>query len=168
MRKPAESSALLIFAAVFSFTALMALPLASAEDREPFLLRLTSLETGDVVLERPLGRDETFTIRYIHSVDRTPVFEIFEVDPEGRLAVQATCFKMFGAGMGHWEGRGRVDFDGTWTWIRDIHQTLGRFVLRVGSPAVDHTLLYRDREIHLSQRWAGKRLLVEVATRNES
>lgn len=118
--------------------------------------------SGRVLLGLPLNQGETFTLRYIHSVDHTPVFEIFELDPEGKLALQATYFKMFGAGMGHWEGRGYVDFDGTWTWIRDIHETLGSFILRVGSPQVDHTLLYRGSEIHLSRIWAGQRLHFEV------
>ncbi len=129
---------------------------------ELFFFECTDFETGKIVVRLPLDRHETVTLRYIHSVDHTPVHEIFEIDAQGCLALQATYFKMFGAGMGHWEGRGRLDFDGTWTWIRDIHETLGSFVLRVGAPSVDHTLLYRDREIHLSREWAGKRLVVAV------
>jgi len=125
-------------------------------------LELTNLSSNEIVLHLPLRIDETFTIRYIHSVDHSPVFEVFELDQEGRLALQATYFKMFGAGMGHWQGRGVVDFDGEWTWIRDIHETLGSFILRVGSPSVDHTLLYRGQEIPLSRKWAGKRLHVTV------
>ncbi len=122
------------------------------------------LPAGTEVLRLPLDPGETFTIRYIHSVDRTPVFEIFGLDEEGCLTLRATYFKMFGAGMGHWPGRGRLEHDGRWTWIRDIHERLGSFVLRVGSPAVDHTLLYRGREIRLSPVWAGKRLRVAVET----
>ncbi|SMC19667.1 protein of unknown function [Desulfacinum hydrothermale DSM 13146] len=135
---------------------------------DPFLLRLTQWATQDVLLELPLRAHETFTIRYIHSVDHTPVFEVFELDRRGRLAIRETYFKMFGAGMGHWQGRGYVDFDGTWTWIRDIHQTLGRFILRVGSPGVDHTVLYRGREYNLSERWAGQRVVVEVVANTGS
>jgi hypothetical protein len=129
----------------------------------PYRLLLQDPETDAELLRLPLNADETFTIRYIHSVDHTPVFEIFEIAPDGRLALNGTYFQMFGAGMGHWEGRGTLDFDGRWTWIRDIHETLDAFILRVGAPTVDHTILYRDQEIHLSQRWAGKRVRVTVA-----
>ncbi len=133
----------------------------------PYLLTLRDFSSGRLLLSFPLRADETFTIRYIHSVDHTPVFEVFEVDPSGRLAIRSTYFQMFGAGMGHWPGRGRVDFDGKWTWIRDIHAPLGRFILRVGSPGVDHTILYRNRSINLSSRWAGRRVVVEVVSNRD-
>ena len=136
-------------------------PLGICAWKGPYL-EFTNLSSNEIVLHLPLRIDETFTIRYIHSVDQSPVFEVFELDQEGALALQATYFKMFGAGMGHWQGRGVVDFDGEWTWIRDIHETLGSFILRVGSPSVDHTLLYRGQEIPLSRKWAGKRLHVTV------
>ena len=136
-------------------------PLATAESERHFL-KMIDLSSNATILSLPLFLDETFTIRYIHSVDHSPVFEVFELDQEGRLTLQATYFKMFGAGMGHWQGRGYIDFDGQWTWIRNIHETLGSFILRVGSPSVDHTLLYRGQEIPLSRKWAGKRLHVTV------
>lgn len=117
------------------------------------------------LLSLPLEADETFTIRYIHSVDQTPVFEVFGADPQGRLALQATFFQMFGAGMGHWQGRGVVDYDGEWTWIRDINETLGSFILRIGVPEVAHTLIYRDREINLSQKWPHRRVLLKIEGR---
>ena len=128
---------------------------------ENYFLEFKEL-SGQAVLRLPLQSDETFTIRYIHSVDKTPVFEIFETDHKGRLTLQATYFKMFGAGMGHWQGRGFIDFDGKWTWIKNIHEPLGSFILRVGSLPVNHTLLYRKQEISLSKKWAGKRLQVTV------
>ena len=134
---------------------------AQAAPADRFLTIINPV-TQEVLLRLPLREDETFAIRYIHSLDLTPVFEIFELDEAGNLALRATRFQMFGAGMGHWEGRGTIDFDGEWTWIRDIHETLGAFSLRVGAPSVDHTILYRDREIHLSDRWAGKRIIVTV------
>jgi hypothetical protein len=121
--------------------------------------------SSEVLLRLCLQPDETFTIRYIHSVDQTPVFEIFGSDPYGVLALQATYFKMFGAGMGHLQGRGVVDFDGEWTWIRDINESLGSFILRIGAPPVAHTLLYRGEEINLSEKWPRRRVLVKLAQR---
>jgi hypothetical protein len=136
-------------------------PMAGAVSERHFL-EVIDLSSNATILSLPLFLDETFTIRYIHSVDHSPVCEVFELDQEGRLTLQATYFKMFGAGMGHWQGRGYIDFDGQWTWIRNIHETLGSFILRVGSPSVDHLLLYRGQEIPLSRKWAGKRLYVTV------
>jgi|GEM_PF-1244326 len=155
------------------FTGLLALCGCSGlQDRngpasmDPYALEIRDQPTECPLVTLPLASGESFTIRYIHSVDGTPVFEVFEVGPEGRLTLQSTYFKMFGAGMGTIEGRGTLDFDGEWTWIRDIHEPLNAFILRVGSPGVDHTLLYRGREIPLSARWAGKRVLVDVVRRS--
>lgn len=135
----------------------------AAAEGDRYRLLIQDPETDAELLRLPLRADETFTIRYIHSVDHTPVFEIFEITPDGRLALNGTYFQMFGAGMGHWEGRGTLDFDGRWTWIRDIHEPLDAFILRVGAPTVNHTILYRDQEISLSQQWAGRRVRVTVA-----
>lgn len=134
---------------------------------EDYFLELTDMSSNKAIFRLPLESGETFTIRYIHSVDKTPVFEIFETDHKGRLTLQATYFKMFGAGMGHWQGRGFIDFDGEWTWIRDIREVLGTFILRVGSPSVNHTLLHRNQEISLSKDWAGKRLQVRIVKNPE-
>ncbi len=132
---------------------------------EQLELRISDPVSCEPLLSLPLQADETFTIRYIHSVDNTPVFEVFEIDPDGLLALQATFFQMFGAGMGHWQGRGVVDFDGEWTWIRDINETLGSFVLRIGAPSVAHTLIYRGREINLSEKWPQRRVCLSVQDR---
>lgn len=137
------------------------IPMATASSERHFL-EMIDLSSNTTILSLPLFPNETFTMRYIHSVDHSPVCEVFELDQHGRLTLQATYFKMFGAGMGHWQGRGYIDFDGEWTWIRNIHETLGSFVLRVGSPSVDHALLYRGQKIPLSGKWAGKRLYVTV------
>jgi hypothetical protein len=91
-------------------------PMAGAVSERHFL-EVIDLSSNATILSLPLFLDETFTIRYIHSVDHSPVCEVFELDQEGRLTLQATYFKMFGAGMGHWQGRGYIDFDGQWTWF---------------------------------------------------
>jgi len=143
---------------------------AGSRDNESLELRVSDPFSREVLLNLPLRPDETFAIRYIHSVDHTPIFEVFETDSEGRLAIQGTYFQMFGAGMGHWQGRGVIDFDGKWTWIRDIHETLDSFVLRIGAPSVAHTLMYRNRAINLSEKWPRRRVrfqVVETGTSGE-
>jgi len=119
-------------------------------------------ETGKPLLVLPLREGESFSIRYMHSVDISPVFEQFSLNHEGRLQLDETHFKMFGAGMGDWKGHGKLVGEKGWTRITDISEPLEPFILRVGSPGVDHTLLYRGREYNLSAVAAGKRLRVSV------
>ena len=123
------------------------------------------LETDTTILEMPVLYGRPFAIRYIHSVDISPVYEVFEADPERGIVLTDTYFRMFGAGMGHWEGHGTLMQDGRWTRITGIDDPVGRFVLRVGQPGVDHTLLIGYREFNLSETAAGHRVSVFVKKR---
>jgi hypothetical protein len=117
-------------------------------------------ETGATILDLPVRYGRPFTIRYIHSVDISPVYEVFRADPKRGIVLTDTYFRMFGAGMGHWEGHGTVIQDGEWIRITDIDDPVGRFLLRVGAKGVDHTLLMDDREFNLSETAAGRRVEV--------
>ncbi len=114
------------------------------------------------IVEISIDYGETFTIRYIHSVDQSPVFEVFRVTKGDGLVLEETYFRMFGAGMGHWQGHGKLFQDGIRTRIKEINYKLGSFVLRIGSKGVDHTILFRDQEIHLSEIAAGHRVEVLI------
>ncbi len=151
---------LIFFLFIFIFS--VCIGPATAQDKpccnDPFRLELKLLPSGDSVLVLPLQKKELFGIRYIHSVDIKPVFEIFEVSPEGKLLLKDTYFRMFGAGMGYITGRGKLGYSDNWLWIKDINDPVNGFILRVGSRRVAHTLLYRGREINLSSLWAGERI----------
>lgn len=133
-------------------------PLSGATSRTVLLVRETDYPR--VLLRMPLPYGDTFTIRYIHSVDHTPVYEVFKAKKGKGLVLVETYFQMFGAGMGHWEGHGQIVQDGPWTKIKDINKPLGSFLLRVGASEVAHTILYNGEEWNLSEKAAGK--LVEV------
>ncbi len=130
----------------------------SAEDCPRLVFH--DLETGTTILEIPVRYGRPFTIRYIHSVDISPVYEVFQADAGRGIVLTDTYFRMFGAGMGHWEGHGTLLQEGRWTRITGIDDPVGRFVLRVGQPGVDHTLLIGYREFNLSETAAGHRVAV--------
>lgn len=117
----------------------------------------------EVILRTPLAYGQSFTIRYIHSVDHSPVFEVFEAKKGQGLVLKETYFTMFGAGMGHWEGHGKIVQEGRWIKIKDINRPLGSFVLRIGSRGVDHTILLAEKEWNLSQKAPGRRVVVMIA-----
>lgn len=131
------------------------------------LLCICDHSTGAVILRIPLDFEQSFTIRYIHSVDHSPVFEVFRVVKGTGIVLEETYFMMFGAGMGHWQGHGRLVQDGKWIKITDIHRPLGRFLLRVGSPGVDHTILLNGKEWNLSLMVPGRRVEVMLLEDSE-
>ena len=129
----------------------------------PWLV-LEEVESGTVVTKIPLKWNEKFKICYMHSVDIKPVCEIFSLKKKGGIFLEEMYFVMFGAGMGHWEGHGHVVSDGKWTWIKEIEKPLGSFVLRVGSPGVDHMLTAGEKQVHLTDLAEGKMLEVKMET----
>lgn len=129
-------------------------------------LVITPVGAGDPLLVVPLKPGERFTLHYIHSVDRAPIWEEYNVGPEGDIYIEKQRFVMFGAGMGHWPGHGTLTSRGKYQVIEDIHKPLGKFVLRVGSRGVDHTIIWRDRRLNLSRTAAGR--AVRVSARSVS
>jgi len=108
-------------------------------------------EDGIALISIPIVPGEVFLLRYIHSVDISPVYEVFYADEKRGIIIKETYFKMFGAGMVHWPGRGRIVEKNGWIFIKDMNITLGEFYLRIGAPSVDHTILIRGQEIYLSR-----------------
>ncbi len=109
-----------------------------------------------------LDPGDHFTLRYVHSVDEAPIWEEHSVDRWGRIYVEEERFVMVGAGMGDLPGRGRWTGGGGIQAIQDMHYPVGEFVLRVGSPSVDHTLVWQDTEYHLSQHVPGEAVRVSA------
>lgn len=118
-------------------------------------LRIEPVAAGAPLLVAPLVYEEGFTLHYIHSVDREPVWEVHSVDRSGQIFVEEEIFVMVGAGMGDLPGRGRWTEREGLQVIEDMHHPIGEFVLRIGSPGVDHTLIWRDTQTNLSAMAAG-------------
>lgn len=114
------------------------------------LLSLTPVLGGRPLVRVGLEPGEHFTLRYIHSVEHLPVWETHRLDPSGRIHIVETRYLRLGAGMGQMPGVGRVVHRGPYEVIENMHMPTGDFVLRIGSEGVDHTLIWRNREINLT------------------
>ncbi|MEA3333904.1 MAG: DUF1850 domain-containing protein [Pseudomonadota bacterium] len=136
------------------------LSLGVGPDSAPQLI-VSNFSTAEVIASLKIKSGDRFTIRYIHSVDKTPIFEEFRLDRKKGLVLEKTWFTMFGAGLGHWPGHGDLSQNSKWITIDNIEQPLGSFILRIGSLSVGHTIIYREQEINLSRLAPGTRALVE-------
>jgi hypothetical protein len=125
-------------------------------------LIITPRDGGDPILALPLEPGERFTLQYVHSVDRAPIWEEHCVDQNGNIYVEEERFVMFGAGMGHWPGHGTLTRRGPHQVIENIHKPVGEFVLRVGSSGVDHTIIWRGKRVNLSHLAAGRAVVVSA------
>ncbi len=113
-------------------------------------LQITRLKTGQPLLVLPLKPAERFTLHYYHSVENAPIWEEHSLDEEGRIYIEEERYEKFGAGMGKMPGVGRMVTRGRYEAIVDMHMPVGNFILRIGSPGVDHTIIWRGFKENLS------------------
>jgi hypothetical protein len=113
-------------------------------------LRVRPVGGGEPLLVLPLEPGERFTLHYYHSVENAPIWEEHSVDRQGRIYIEEERYLKYGAGMGKMPGVGRMVMRGPYEAITDMHMPTGDFVLRVGSPGVDHTVLWRGAAVNLS------------------
>ena len=113
-------------------------------------LRVVRLAGGAPLLVLPLEEGERFTLHYYHSVENAPIWEEHRLDAEGNIYIEEERYQKLGAGMGRTPGVGHVVQRGPYEAIVDMHRPTGDFVLRVGSPGVDHTVIWRGTRTNLS------------------
>ncbi len=113
-------------------------------------LRITTVNTNQMILVVPLCPGERFTLHYYHSVENAPIWEVHSLDKKGRIYIEEERYLKFGAGMGRMPGVGKMKMQGAYEAIEDMHMPTGNFVLRVGSKGVDHTIIWRNTRTNLS------------------
>jgi hypothetical protein len=114
------------------------------------VLKIVPVKGGPPLLVLPLAPGERFTLHYYHSVENAPIWEEHSLDETGRIYIEEERYLKFGAGMGRMPGVGRMVRRGPYEVIEDMHMPTGDFILRVGSPGVDHTVIWREHSTNLS------------------
>ena len=114
------------------------------------VLKIVPVKGGPPLLVMPLEAGERFTLHYYHSVENAPIWEEHSLDEKGRIYIEEERYLKFGAGMGRMPGVGRMVRRGPYEVIEDMHMPTGNFILRVGSPGVDHTIIWRGKSVNLS------------------
>ena len=139
-----RGAVLVVAAAVLAAAALLAALPGGLE------LRVSPVKGGPPLAVLPLAPGERFTVHYYHSVENAPIWETHSVDAGGRIYIEEERYLKYGAGMGKMPGVGRMEMRGPYEVITDMHMPLGDFILRIGSPGVNHTLIWRGRQRNLS------------------
>ena len=142
-----KSGRLFIYVAAGLFLLLFGLALVAPGGLE---LKIVPVKGGQPLLVMPLDAGERFTLHYYHSVENAPIWEEHSLDEKGRIYIEEERYLKFGAGMGRMPGVGRMVRRGPYEVIEDMHMPTGNFILRVGSPGVDHTIIWRGKSVNLS------------------
>jgi hypothetical protein len=114
--------------------------------------------SGATVKRIPINEGETFTVRFIHSVVKAPIFESFYIDRQGKIILNEVKFKKIGVGYGKYIPTlySLTQRDG-WYYMSNLSVSV---VLnyRVGFIA-NHTLLSRGKEYPFSEMVSPGELL---------
>jgi hypothetical protein len=153
MTRPKIAAAVCLFGLVLILIAgaLMMIPAGVA-------LHVTPADADTPILVLPLAPGERFCLHYYHSVENTPIWEDHSMDRSGTIFIEEERYEKFGAGMGKMPGIGQMVQKGKYEAIVDMHYPVNTFVLRVGSPKVAHTLIWRGRQFNLSKQFAHQRV----------
>lgn len=128
--------------------------LAAAVPAERVLV-VADAETGERLLVRPVAENATITLAYVHSVEKTPVRDVYAVRGTA-LENTRMRFQSYGWGLPARADVRQVDgwfvFDPAGTYD-DIYVTPGRIAgheLRVGDETHDLVALSSARTVHVS------------------
>jgi len=110
---------------------------------------ITDYKTGRLLYYHSAGADDRFSILYIHSVNKSPVEDVFLILKTGDIILEKTIFSSFGAGV-----PSSVNDGGQLQLYRDrievtgINRRIDRFLLFVGVTA-EHMFRIKNNEILL-------------------
>ncbi|MBQ2830277.1 MAG: DUF1850 domain-containing protein [Oscillospiraceae bacterium] len=112
-------------------------------------LVLHDVERGGVFAAYPMEEGDSFSVEFIHSVNKSPVVDVYRIF-EGEIFVEETIYYHFGAGVQTELNEGETltyGEDGSMI-VGNIHQNREGMVYRVGTVS-DHILTIGQTQISL-------------------
>ncbi len=115
------------------------------------MLRLTNGETGQVYAEYEVADGDTFSITFIHSVNKSPVTEGYIIDGD-EIYLESCLYSAFGAGVATEveEGQSLSYTEDGQMLIAGFHRKMNHLSYIVGTVS-DHVLQLGTEEISLRQ-----------------
>ena len=129
-------------------TGSMVIPLSSQ-------LCVRNQETGDVLLHFPAKPGDGFEVSYTHSQNRGNVRDLFQLDSNKTIVLQATCFTSYGAGMPEPESGQTFRYDEDGVWIEQLQREVDPYIFFVGTIA-DHQFHWLGNGKDLPRTYAMK------------
>lgn len=113
-------------------------------------LRVQDMRSGVKLYQAPVKEGDEFTIEFVHSVERTPVKEVFRIEEDCNIYVVETEYESFGAGLPtiHDEGEESLFKEGK-IRITGMRRKLEPFLVAV-SPVPGHVLTVGGEEVVLA------------------
>jgi hypothetical protein len=120
-------------------------------------LQLIDYKADEIIWEEKINAGDSFSIRYQHSVARTPVIEFFEIK-DGKILLTGTEYQSYGAGLPTSAEQGDYIVADDKFIIKNIDQKLPEIMLRVSDYA-QHEFIYNEKNYKLYENVKTETLL---------
>lgn len=124
----------------------------------PVVKKFTVVEekTGKILYCTGVKPEDSFSVKYVHSVNNSPIEDVFKIQKDYGIMLDKTIFLSFGAGVPYELESGQVlNQQEDRIEIDNINKRIDEFLLRIGTVA-GHTLLINGREIRLDRLTGSK------------
>jgi hypothetical protein len=129
-------------------------------NQEITLLKIIDYKENNIIWEAKTVEGDKFTIKYLHSVAKTPVLEIFEIT-NGEIVLISTEYQSYGAGLPFLNEHQYILEDNKFI-IREINKELPEILLRVSDYAL-HEFIFKNKVYKLYELVKDETLL-EIST----
>ncbi|MFN2340405.1 MAG: DUF1850 domain-containing protein [Halanaerobium sp.] len=124
-------------------------------------LQLIDYNSEQIIWEEKIDNGDDFSIKYQHSVARTPVIEFFEIK-DGKILLTGTEYQSYGAGLPTSAAAGDYILENDKFIIKNINQFLPEIMLRVSDYA-EHEFSFKQQNYKL-YKIVGNETLLQIQT----
>jgi hypothetical protein len=107
--------------------------------------------SGRVLAFLPLKKEDTFKIKYTHSIHLSSVIESYRITEKNQIQQYELMYEDFAIGMPANAGEGEIfeKKDGKY-YIKNMKRVFPSFDLRLGKVKANHTIIYDEKLYPLS------------------
>ncbi|UOQ49383.1 DUF1850 domain-containing protein [Gracilibacillus caseinilyticus] len=133
--------------------------------RPHYLLEITDRNTDEVLWSAEIDKNETFSHEYVHSVEKSPVKEVFQFSSTGEMLTMESWTKSFGAGMPY-AREGDVEMEDGYYILRNLNRPIQGGIIRMKpSNLYPHRFTFRQDSFYLSKEpFVRKIIEIDVRT----
>lgn len=108
--------------------------------------------TGKVLAYIPFSEEDSFKIKYTHSIHLSDVVESFKLNNNGHIHLYELVYEDFAIGMPENASDGEVfeQKDGKY-YIKNIKQVFPQIDMRIGEVRANHTIVFQNKEYPLTR-----------------
>ncbi|WP_235044020.1 DUF1850 domain-containing protein [Halanaerobium saccharolyticum] len=121
------------------------------------VLQIINYQSDKIIWEQTVEDGDDFSIKYLHSVAKTPVIEFFEIK-DGKILLTGTEYQSYGAGLPTSAEQGDYIVADDKFIIKNIDQKLPEIMLRVSDYA-QHEFIYNEKNYKLYENVKTETLL---------